>query len=645
MVFITGAVSPQPAVRREIVELFSSTKPEDKATVDLFLQALTNLQNRDPQDPTSYYQIAGVHGKPYQPWDPHPGDPQDPDQWQEGENRWGGYCVHGDTLFPTWHRPYLAAIEQFLQAEATKIAATYPDNQRALYQQSAATLRLPYWDWATDATAQVGIPPLLVQDTVTINAPTGSTQIRNPLASYQFQQIPADFSDGFQNFKQTVRRPDQSGNPNIADAIDQIKGHAAGLQLGVRNIFDVTQWLDFSNHRTATGTTNNGISSHTSIENLHDSLHGLIGGAGHMGNPDYAAFDPVFFLHHCNIDRLFALWQAAYPTIFVQPFAEDGGTFTVEHGELESETSPLTPWRHSDTVYWTSDDCRDTKALNYTYSELEWKLDPTQLRAQLISLYGGKKLLRQFVNTTAAPQQQPAGVAQASVSSSASSGAPKAAADVNKPHAQHPIVASSHGGDSQPHQAVYQAKPSGGPSGTKGYVRVENHHLQQFREWFALVDVRKNVHGGPFSIHVFVGDIPDDHSKWVSAPSHCGIINVFARHADTHCSKCQKDTEIVVGGTVDLTSVMMTQGIKLDLDGGATAARLKKELKLRIYKYETREIVDAATVKSLTLRVQTAAVELEQIADDKIKDSGNGRIAHRVPKRSNWVHIKELDIN
>ena len=28
---------------------------------------------------------------------------------------------------------------------------------------------------------------------------------------------------------------------------------------------------------------------------------------------DYSAFDPVFWLHHTNIDRLFSIWQAIYP--------------------------------------------------------------------------------------------------------------------------------------------------------------------------------------------------------------------------------------------------------------------------------------------------------------------------------------------
>ena len=25
------------------------------------------------------------------------------------------------------------------------------------------------------------------------------------------------------------------------------------------------------------------------------------------------AFDPIFYFHHCNVDRLYALWEYVYP--------------------------------------------------------------------------------------------------------------------------------------------------------------------------------------------------------------------------------------------------------------------------------------------------------------------------------------------
>jgi tyrosinase len=42
----------------------------------------------------------------------------------------------------------------------------------------------------------------------------------------------------------------------------------------------------------------------------HNTVHGMVGGRGWMGNSDQAAKDPIFWLHHSNIDRIWALWKA-----------------------------------------------------------------------------------------------------------------------------------------------------------------------------------------------------------------------------------------------------------------------------------------------------------------------------------------------
>jgi len=64
------------------------------------------MQNADQDaDELSFFRIAGIHGLPYEPWNGAGEKPLDP------ETRWAGYCVHGSTLFPTWHRPYMALFE------------------------------------------------------------------------------------------------------------------------------------------------------------------------------------------------------------------------------------------------------------------------------------------------------------------------------------------------------------------------------------------------------------------------------------------------------------------------------------------------------------------------------------------------------
>ena len=46
----------------------------------------------------------------------------------------------------------------------------------------------------------------------------------------------------------------------------------------------------------------------------HNNVHGLIGGhGGLMTRPASAALDPIFWLHHANIDRLWQTWNQGPP--------------------------------------------------------------------------------------------------------------------------------------------------------------------------------------------------------------------------------------------------------------------------------------------------------------------------------------------
>jgi tyrosinase len=44
---------------------------------------------------------------------------------------------------------------------------------------------------------------------------------------------------------------------------------------------------------------------------LHGNVHSLVGNQQGMGSVPWAANDPIFWMHHCNIDRLWASWNKA----------------------------------------------------------------------------------------------------------------------------------------------------------------------------------------------------------------------------------------------------------------------------------------------------------------------------------------------
>ena len=47
------------------------------------------------------------------------------------------------------------------------------------------------------------------------------------------------------------------------------------------------------------------------IWTVHDTLHVWVGGT--FAQVDWAAYDPLFFAHHANVDRAWRIWQAAHP--------------------------------------------------------------------------------------------------------------------------------------------------------------------------------------------------------------------------------------------------------------------------------------------------------------------------------------------
>jgi len=61
--------------------------------------------NTPQSNQLSQFGIGGIHGLPYVQWEGSGGN--SPVQGSQ----WGGYCTHGNVLFPTWHRPYVALYE------------------------------------------------------------------------------------------------------------------------------------------------------------------------------------------------------------------------------------------------------------------------------------------------------------------------------------------------------------------------------------------------------------------------------------------------------------------------------------------------------------------------------------------------------
>ena len=100
-----------------------------------------------------------------------------------------------------------------------------------------------------------------------------------------------------------------------------------------------------------------------------------------MADNETAGFDPMFFFHHCNIDRLFWIWQKNHGCenkIDITDDENDKGTLPVagqgvtpdqKPGERLSMDSPLVPFQKEDGSWMTSRDMVNIETqLGYNYS-------------------------------------------------------------------------------------------------------------------------------------------------------------------------------------------------------------------------------------------------------------------------------------
>ena len=178
----------------------------------------------------------------------------DPRNWNRFAGIHASFCPHGNWYFLPWHRAYLVALENIVRDLAGK-----PD------------FALPYWDWSAD------------------------------------RQLPAVFAVGNPRTN-PLNHPRPGLEPNTVLPDDMV-----GPQVMSR----VLASPDFEAFGSARPRGQNGtgaqwqrrVGAKTELEfNPHDGVHGTIG--GDMAQVAPASRDPIFYLHHANVDRLWAVWNA-----------------------------------------------------------------------------------------------------------------------------------------------------------------------------------------------------------------------------------------------------------------------------------------------------------------------------------------------
>ncbi|RDA94965.1 hypothetical protein CP533_0124, partial [Ophiocordyceps camponoti-saundersi (nom. inval.)] len=358
---ITGVKADKGSlpVRRNVDDLEAEKGPQ----WDLYVQSLSSMYQMNPDDSLSFFQIAGIHGWPYVEWN-NTGKGID-------SGGWAGYCPHGEPIFLPWHRAYVLLFEQSLVEKAKQIASQYPQSERNTYAEAANSLRAPYWDWATSNK----VPDASLPAKVTIKTAKGEQEVANPLASYKFPDAAMEGrygdiagAEASQRARDQIQRcPSPRSYPDSANGEMSLQNNNRRRQDYGDMVYDAfttsRSFAEFASTR----------SQGTSLEQIHNFIHVEATCASDFLNSRVSGFDPLFMLHHSNIDRLWSYWQAIHPkdVIFTESY-QGGARFTTPRGSTISPNTPLAPFFGPNGKPHTSNTVLSIQDFGYSYEGLEY---------------------------------------------------------------------------------------------------------------------------------------------------------------------------------------------------------------------------------------------------------------------------------
>jgi tyrosinase len=547
---ITNAVSGPVYPRLEIRTLSAAN---NYAQWSLFILALRQWQQESQSDPSSFFGVAKIHGVPRQNYN-NVGQ-------CFGCGGTDGYCTHDSILFPTWHRAYVALWEQQFLIRVNRVANSFVGTQfQGAMQQAAVSMRWPFWDWAAKAPAGTPVLPYVVTNrTVKVQTPTGQQIVGNPLYQYNYTSSGGMYYYPYTDYRATYRYPYSnaanagSNNARAVSAFGSARSNLADQVYGL--LTQCKTWQPFSNDNA--DNSNTGCSN--SLEGIHNNIHVLAGGqgsssaaAGHMSVPPTASFDPLFFLHHANVDRLFAMWQAINPSQYSGSARAPGSTWTIAQGDTNNEFSNLTPFlKDTSGNFWTGLQVRSwNTTFAYTYPEFVATPGDAGSVASIAS-----KLYSRGATATAGSIKRDAAAAPA----------PNAAAEATP-------------------APVLEARD------TTTYHYVAN--IQTPRHYLK----------GSYTIYIFNGKpASEDPETWITDERMIGPMGVFA-HSSMASNK------VVIAGSVPLTSTLSSiagTGLLADLSIPLVSAYLKANLQWRIHG-PNGESVDPASIPGFVVSVVCA---------------------------------------
>lgn len=214
-------------------------------------------------------------------------------------------AAHSGPVFPPWHRYMLLMFEFYLRDEL-----------------GDDDFRLPYWNWTSDA--QLPNPAASQIWTAAVLGGTGA-----PVTTGSF----AASSGGGRTWEVRLEGNPGGTNPRrVRRGLQRNIGrHPQAPTLPslaqVRSITQANTSYDLPQFDDASGGFRNALEGWVGTQRpaLHNRVHVWVGlDMERSTSPN----DPAFFLHHCNIDRIWTAWRQRHPNASYVPDQNASATLT-----------------------------------------------------------------------------------------------------------------------------------------------------------------------------------------------------------------------------------------------------------------------------------------------------------------------------
>ena len=565
----TGAGGNTVYPRLEIRQM----KDNNPNQYTLLVLAMERWMARSESDQSSYFGVSSIHGVPRVNYN---------NVGQCGScGNADGYCTHDSILFPSWHRVYVALFEQELLKVVKTIANEYPaGNARTTMVNAANVMRMPYWDWAAKPPAGRPHLPKIVSDfSVTVNAQQGTRTFNNPFFRYDFKNNQGLVYTPFTTWTRTYRYPNNNGANAASDTnacINAFNNIQRSLQDQVYSLFtNCKDYAHFSNDNADSSSTQ----CSNSLEGIHNTIHGVAGGpgsqsvsAGHMTYLSTASFDPLFWLHHTNVDRLFAMWQRINPNQYGGAQTAPHNTWTIAQGSRQDANSNLTPfYKNNNGQFWTTNDVRDwANTFKYTYPEFS-------------NSDGSAASINRYINNLYSPNGQ------------ATAGSSKREAMPQLPDLSSIVSTLNTSVLTGVTDALADALDS-------NPLAAQNGSLYQY---VANINTPRYKLGGSYTVYCFTGKPEsEDPTTWTTAKNLAGLMGVMAQSG-------MEENPVLIAGSIPLTTPLQSlfkSGVLAGLTEALIAPFLTANLNWRIMG-PSGENIDPGTVDGFVISVVTSTAK------------------------------------